>query len=61
MNREQSTSSTPAATAPQAVTAVAPEQPLTPMAPHFVPPRLTKRGTVAAVTQGGLGGSLSFP
>ncbi|MEZ4863086.1 MAG: lasso RiPP family leader peptide-containing protein [Caldilineaceae bacterium] len=61
MNREQPTSSTPIATEPQAVTAAAPEQPVTATAPRFVPPRLTKRGTVAAVTQGGLGGSLSFP
>ena len=60
MKREQSTSSTPIATEPQAVTAAAAEQPITPATPHFVPPRLTKWGTVAAVTHG-LGGSLGFP
>ncbi|MFZ4664458.1 MAG: lasso RiPP family leader peptide-containing protein [Caldilineaceae bacterium] len=38
-----------------------PPQPAQPPLGNFVPPRLTKQGKVAALTQGGFGGSLPFP
>lgn len=61
MKTEQTTSTPPTVTATPVDVSMASAPTVTPAAPRFVPPRLTKKGKVATVTQGGLGGSIGFP
>lgn len=66
MNTEQTTPITSSVVLAQAAVSTAPAATVAPTTPRFVPPRLTKLGKVAALTEGGLGGSglggeLDFP
>ena len=62
MNTEQTTPITPSVVLAQAAVATPPAATVAPTTPHFEPPRLTKMGKIATLTQdGGLGGSLTFP
>lgn len=66
MNTEQTTTVTAPDARPKAAASTASAPTGAPTASRFVPPRLTKLGKVADLTQGGLGGSglggeLDFP
>ena len=60
MSTEQTSTIPPTVTTSQTDAPTASTPTVTP-ASGFVPPRLTKMGKVATLTQDGLGGSLGFP